>query len=67
MTKSKRKAMVDTLKPSRLDSLDEDEFLEPNEFVKNEVINDQETEFEENLDKSDELIDKLRSLDGKKT
>ena len=58
--------MVDTLKPAR-DSLDDDEFIEPNEFVRNEVINDKETEFEENVDKSDELIDKLRSLDGKKT
>ena len=65
MTKSKRKAVVDTLKPAR-DSLDDDEFIEPNEFVRNEVINDQEHEAD-GFEKDNELIDKLRSLDGRKT
>ena len=67
MTKSKRKAVVETLKPSR-DSLDDDEFIEPSEFARNEIMNEQEFEFEDaGNDKSEELIDKLRSLDGKKT
>ena len=47
---------------------EEDLFLESNVYLENEALNDEQEHFDERLfeEKNEEMIDKLRSIDGKK-
>jgi hypothetical protein len=46
----------------------EEEFLESNVYLENEAINEEEEHFDERQfeEKNEQLIEKLRSIDGKK-
>ena len=47
---------------------EEDFFLESNTYLENEALNEEEEHFNERLydDKNEEMIEKLRTIDGKK-
>ena len=48
--------------------LDEEEFIKPDEALLNDVLNEQEENYDENFsqEKDEELIEKIKSLSGKK-
>ena len=47
---------------------EEEEFIEANTYLENEAINDEEENFNEKAfaEKNEQLIEKLRAIDGKK-
>lgn len=73
----KRKKIAESLR-SKAETIDE-EFIEPNEYLKNEILNEQEErentnnnnnneqhKYNDDDEKDELLIEKLRALDGKK-
>ena len=46
----------------------EEEFIEADKYLENDALNDEEEHFDENTftEKDEELIEKLKSLDGRK-
>jgi len=63
----KKKDIERQLKAPREDQ-DEDLFLESNVYLQNEALNDEEEQFNERdyQEKNDQMIQKLREIDGKK-
>ena len=61
---SKKKDIVSQLANPR----EEEEFIEANTYLENEAINDEEENFNEKAfaEKNEQLIEKLRAIDGKK-
>ena len=62
---SKKKDIVSELqKPDE----DDDMFLESNAYLENEALNDEQEHFDEKVydEKNEEMIEKLRTIDGKK-
>jgi hypothetical protein len=77
MTLTKKKQqLIESLKPSKNANHDDDneDFIEPSEFLKNEILNEQEnnedfdaTRTNDEDERQEQLIEKLRLLDGKKS
>lgn len=46
----------------------DEEFIEADKYLENDALNEEEERFDENdyAEKDDELIEKLKSIDGKK-
>ena len=63
-----KKDIESQLKNSRNVEDDEDLFIESNVYLENEAFNDEQDNFNERLyeEKNEEMIEKLRTIDGKK-
>jgi hypothetical protein len=54
---------------SYADENDDEEFIKPNEYLTNEALNEEEENFNEDIfdEKDEALIEKLKSLDGRRS
>ena len=66
--KDGKKNKVNEIEEKLQNQKEDEDFLEANTFLENEALNDEEENFDERLyeEKNKEMIDKLRTIDGKK-
>lgn len=65
---NKKASKVNEIESKLQNQKEEEDFLVSNTFLENEALNDEEENFDEKLyeEKNKEMIDKLRTIDGKK-